>query len=151
MGCKSKKPCSEGVVFRKKPNNIQDPSNYYNLHPSWNFRASDKDKWAFTSENIGDSIWTEILPKLSDFESQKWSDILVRAKKQNHSISVKNLNKRAQDRLDELKVEQESVVSLRLSGNHRIYGYIVNAVFYVLWYDDDHGDNNTCVCRSRKK
>lgn len=37
------------------------------------------------------------------------------------------------------------------SGISKIYGYMTGRVFNVLWYDDDHGDNSTCVCRSHLK
>ena len=98
-----------------------------------------------------DLIWSEILPRLQALESQTWSEILVRDKKQNHSINVADLNKDAQARLADRYIEAESLISLRITGNHRIYGYITGRVFNIIWYDDDHGDNNTCVCRSYLK
>ena len=49
--------------------------------------------WAFTQDYIGDVFWTEILPRLKALESQTWSDILVRDKKQNHSLDLDDLNK----------------------------------------------------------
>ena len=76
---------------------------------------------------------------------------MVNAKKQNHTIEVKKLNKMAINRLIELHVEAESLVSLRLTGTHRIYGHMTGAIFNILWVDLDHGDNSTCVCRSNKK
>lgn len=56
-----------------------------------------------------------------------------------------------ENRLEEQHIEWDSLYSLRVMGTHRIYGYIIDAVFYILWYDDMHGDNNSCVCRSYKK
>lgn len=53
--------------------------------------------WPFSQEHIGDMIWKEIFPRLKAFESQTWSEILVKDKKQNHSITVNDLNKSAQD------------------------------------------------------
>lgn len=61
------------------------------------------------------------------------------------------MNKVAQDRLFEKRIEAESLISLRLTGTHRLYGYMTGRVFNILWYDDDHGDNAECVCRSRLK
>lgn len=55
------------------------------------------------------------------------------------------------DRLAEKYIELDSIISLRLTGKHRLYGYIQKSTFYVLWYDDNHGDNNECVCRSNLK
>ncbi len=80
-----------------------------------------------------------------------WSEIIVKANKQNHSIDVDSLNKVAQDKLAKLHIEAESLLSLRLRGTIRLYGFMVGPVYSILWYDDDHGDNNTCVCRSSLK
>lgn len=128
-----------------------NPEQYYIENPAWSFANSDQDMWSFTQEHIGELIWTEILPRLKALESQTWSEILVRDKKQNHSINVEDLNKVAQDRLAAKYIEAESLISLRVTGNHRLYGYMTGRVFNVLWYDDDHGDNKTCVCRSYLK
>lgn len=91
------------------------------------------------------------MPYFQSLEKQTWNEILLVNKKNNHSLNLDDLNKVAQDRLVELKIEAESLISLRLSGKHRIYGFRNGRVFNILWYDDDHGDNDTCVCRSRKK
>lgn len=61
------------------------------------------------------------------------------------------LNKTVQNRLDELRIETKAVISLRMKGTYRLYGYRIGNVFYILWFDTNHGDNDTCVCRSRKK
>lgn len=129
----------------------QHPEAYYDEKPSWNFNTCDKMRWAFTKDAVGDLFWQEILPHLQALESQKWQDILLTAKKQNHSIVMDELNKVARDRLDELKIEAESIISLRLTGTHRLYGYMVGSVFNILWFDQNHGDNKDCVCRSYLK
>lgn len=128
-----------------------DPEQYYSQNPAWTFANSDQEMWPFTQEHIGELIWDEILPRIKALESQTWNEILVRDKKLNHSINVEELSKIAQDRLANRFIEAESLISLRVSGNHRIYGYMTGRVFNILWYDDDHGDNKTCVCRSHLK
>ena len=72
------------------------------------------------------------------------------AKKFHHHITVSDFNKCAIDRLMEIGVFEEELLSLRLGGNLRLYGYLVESTYVILWYDNDHGDNNTCVCRSYK-
>lgn len=146
-----KTPYSSNPAKSKIPSNVFNPERYYRLNPSWNFKTADKENWAFTKENIGENIWDEIIPKLESFESQTWNDILITAKKQNHSIHAEDLNKIAQKCLMDKHIEAESIISLRLSGTHRIYGFIVDSVFNILWYDNNHGDNNDCVCKSTKK
>ena len=100
---------------------------------------------------MGDAVWTEIIPRLKDLETQTWGEILVRDKKKNHSIQVKDLNKIAQERLIMRFIEAESLLSLRITGKHRLYGYMTGRVYNILWYDDNHGDNETCVCKSNLK
>jgi len=129
----------------------KEPEHFYNEYPAWRFVNCDQDMWSFSQEHIGDVVWTEIFPRLMSLENQTWSEILLKAKKQNHSIDVSELNKIARDRLATRYIEAESLISLRVTGNHRLYGYMTGRVFNILWYDDDHGDNNTCVCRSYLK
>lgn len=128
-----------------------EPERYYSENPAWTFANSDQEMWAFSQEHIGELLWTEIIPRLQALESKTWGEILVRDKKQNHSLDLNDLNKAAQDRLASKYIEAESLISLRITGNHRLYGYITGRVFHVLWYDDNHGDNDTCVCRSHMK
>lgn len=107
--------------------------------------------WAFSQDHIGNLLWKEVFPRLKALETQTWSEILVRDKNQNHSLDLSELNKDARDRLASKYIEAESLISLRVTGNHRLYGYMTGRVFNVLWYDDDHGNNSTCVCRSHLK
>lgn len=127
------------------------PTQYYSCVPSWNFGSCDKECWSLFDDKTKQIFWDEILPKLQSFESQKWQNILLDSKKQNHSINVVDLNKIAINRLGELMVEYSSVISLRLNGQYRLYGYMVCSVFNLLWVDLNHGDSVTCVCRSKKK
>ena len=126
----------------------ENPSQYYSQNPAWTFANSDQDMWAFSKEHVGEVIWTEIIPRLRALETQTWSEILVRDKKQNHSLDLNDLNRVAQDRLITRYIEAESLISLRVTGTHRLYGYMTGRVFNILWYDDEHGDNSKCVCRS---
>lgn len=129
----------------------ENPDVFYPKNPAWNFHTCDNKMWAFTEKNAGKFFWNEILPRLKEWESQTWNDILVKASKQNHSIDCTKLNSCAQKRLTEKYIEADSLISLRLNGTHRIYGYMDGAVFNILWFDPSHGDNDTCVCRSKKK
>lgn len=141
-------------VEKPKGNHIGqggNPEQYYVKHPAWNFSSCDKEKWSIFSERTKQIFWEEIFPYFQNMETSTWNDILVTAKKKNHSIEVKSLNKVAADRLAELFIEAEALISLRISATHRIYGYMNDAVFNVVWVDLEHGDNADCVCRSKKK
>ena len=88
------------------------------------------------------------MPKLQSYEQQTWGEI---EGKKNHFIDVETLNKCAQDRLEELKIIEDQIFSLRLNGSLRIYGLRPKSALIILWYDNNHGNNNTCVCRSNLK
>lgn len=121
------------------------------MYPTWRFCTCDTEYWSFTENHIGKRFWTEILPFFKSLETQTWNEILVKARDNNHPIQADELSHKAQKRLSQLHIEAESIVSLRVSGTHRVYGYFSEFSFCILWYDDDHGDNNECVCRSRLK
>lgn len=134
------------VVQRENPDSILSE------HPTWSFSAYDSSgRWAFTKERLRDMFWEDILPKLRSFERMTWSELLVKGNKQHHSIPVTALNKAAVDRLRELKIDEEKLISLRLTGTLRIYGFLSRSTLVILWVDADHGDNDSCVCRSKLK
>ena len=120
--------------------------------PTWTFACADQEgPWAFSKDRLHVSFWEKVFPKLIDWEKMTWQDIFLAAKKQNHHIPTEQLNKRAMDRLKELQLFPEDLLSLRLGGTLRLYGFLSGPVYVILWYDDNHGDNDTCVCRSYKK
>ncbi len=121
---------------------------------SWSFADCDMDpqcRWSFCRQHLEADFWQTILPKLRQFETMTVSEIFVDAKKQNHQLSLDSLNKEAYDRFAQLKIEVEGIYSLRLGGKLRLYGFLVGSVYHIVWYDSDHGDNASCVCRSHLK
>lgn len=125
---------------------IADPTKFYNEKPAWSFSRVDPEMWTLDADSI-----SEIFDKLKNYETQKWSEIFVKDNKSNHSNQIKNMNKVARDRLDDLHIEAEALQSIRLTGNHRLYGFMEDRVFVILWYDKNHGDNSDCVYRSKIK
>lgn len=116
---------------------------------SWQMGAFDWDgPWgraSFDGRDISDLIVSHI----RSFESMSWGEL---PEKQHHSIDVEKLNKCAQRRLADIQQDDiDQVFSLRVQGQHRIYGIKDGSFLKVLWYDLNHGDNDDCVCRSRKK
>lgn len=121
---------------------------------SWSFADCDMDpqcRWSFCQQHLETDFWQTILPKLRQFETMTVSNIFMDSKKQNHKLSLDSLNKEALDRFVQLRIEAESIHSLRLGGKLRLYGFLVGSVYHIVWYDSDHGDNSSCVCRSHLK
>jgi len=86
----------------------------------------------------------EIREKLKHFETMTWAQILVEAKKRNHTVSVADLESSAKKRLkDSGQSDVEEVVSLHLTGSQRIWGILREGVLHLLWWDPNHS-----VCKS---
>ena len=149
---RSKIPKNLPLKQVKEARNRENPSDIMCLHPSWGFGRIDTDgDWPFTEKEAGGVFWEMLLPRLSGLERMTWGEVLIRAKKENHSVPVEQLNPRARHRLTELKLEMDELISLRINGTHRLYGFLSASTFVILWLDKNHGDNDGCVCRSRLK
>lgn len=132
-----------GVTNGKFPRSHENPESYFQLSPSWCFSKFDfeNSKWSLKAVNIHD----DILPKLVDFERRNWSNI-VSDKKHNHWIKCSSFIKEAQNRLIELQLYYDELFSLRLTGTMRLFGYIENGVYYIIWCDLHHE-----ICPAPKK
>lgn len=98
----------------------------------------------FGWREIDGKLLLEIREKLKSFESMKLSEIIG---KDNHPVEVSRLCKRAQDRLDELHLDDiEQLLSLHLTGPKRVWGILEHNVVILLWWDPNHE-----ICPSLKK
>lgn len=89
----------------------------------------------------------EIRAKLGDLEKKTWGQILLEEKHRNHSVQVGDLIPEIQKRLTERQLLLESLISLRLSGKERLWGYLSHwGAMEVLWWDPEHE-----ICPSPKK
>lgn len=150
-GFKKKQVKQKEIPGEKSVTQRENPNSFFDKNPAWAFSRCDKDQWSFTRESVERFFWDEILPFFRNMELRTWADILRNSAKQNHAIDTGSLNSVAQKRLAELHIEEEAIYSLRLQGTHRLYGYMDGNTFVIVWFDPNHGDNNTCVCRSHKK
>ncbi len=129
----------------KVPQAVEDGS-FYARKPAWRIgqlELVDPFGWHAVSRDDLDRI----RQRLASFESMTWSQILVDGEKQNHSVRVSDLQAYARRRLDELKILQDELISLRVTGKERIWGYPAGGgTLTVLWWDPEHQ-----VCRSIKK
>lgn len=114
---------------------------------SWHLRILDGSgdwSWKGIDEK---TIWKDIHSKLSEFERKTWNEILIKEKKRNHTIQVSDICTEAQKRLKKIKQDDiDELVSLRLTGQKRVWGIKEGNILKVLWWDPDH-----TVCPSQKK
>ena len=117
----------------------------------WAFSIVDQDgPWGWRNA-AALAWWGETLPKLQDFESMTWSEIMQaaggRARGNNsHFVQVEKLTKQAKQRLAEISQDDVSeLFSLRLSATTRIYGIRDRRALKLVWYDRHHGTNTQAV------
>ena len=121
----------------------QNKRNYYDKYPLWAFRRIDFDhpKWGI-SKNQEKLIDT--LSYLKGLESQTWAQILTSASgrvnnTRNHAILIDELCSDAQKRAIELKLDEfDELVSIAISGRERVWGLLLDGVFFIIWYDPNH-------------
>ncbi len=89
-------------------------------------------------------FWKYLLPKMKNLESIKWNELEretfgKNAKSKHHWVSVNDLIKEAQKRLEYLKLDDyDQLFSIRLSGTERLWGFKELSYFKILWYDFNH-------------
>ncbi|MFH2067099.1 MAG: hypothetical protein ABIK15_18005 [Pseudomonadota bacterium] len=123
--------------FKKVPR--FDPSlsdSVTNKNLAWQVGIIDlKGPWGW--EAIDKSLlFEDILPKIQNFESMLWSEVLGR---NNHEIPVNKICKEARKRLAELGFDDfDTLVSLRLTGPQRLWGIRIDNILKILWWDPHH-------------
>jgi hypothetical protein len=109
---------------------------YGQQKPSWLLGSLDLDgPWGWHSVTEKDLV-SEVLPKLKNFESMNWTEILNR---NSHEVRVSEICKDAQSRLDAISnADIESLISLHLTGQKRVLGIRFGGALKILWWDPEH-------------
>lgn len=133
----------ERPYSNKRTARVENPDSFYDQKPIWKFQHSDFEKSKWNIENC-DVTSTQLLRKLSNFESMTWSEIIRatggRSRGNNHHfIEISKMSKEAQKRAKELNIEHyESLFSLRLTGKSRLFGILTDGIFRIVWFDPNH-------------
>jgi len=104
--------------------------------PSWQFSIVDVDgPWGWN--NIAPGFFmAEVIPKMKNFESMTWREILG---PRNHEVYVYQIGSSAQKRLEALKLDDiAKLVSLRFTGESRLWGIRRDHTLRLLWWDPNH-------------
>jgi len=103
---------------------------------SWQIRILDfKGPWGWGDVDAKTLIY--IHGKLAQFETMTWAEV-NHPNTGCHYIKIKDLCSNAQKRLTEIKITEEELFSLRLSGKERLWGIRERHIFKILWWDPKH-------------
>lgn len=142
-----KKPKLKNLPVEKKESKISpknSPDSFMSLNPSWKFCWLAFDgQWGWSKiEEV--KTWERIVKQLQNWESMKWIEILNNPR--NHQIHRDQLDKNVQKWLDRRNLDDFETYSLHVGGKERIFGILIQGVFYVIWWDPDHK-----ICPAPKK
>lgn len=139
-----KQPRANSRAVSKEVRADIDVHNFAAKHPVWQLgRIDDEGKWGW--KNIGKERWADkVLPKLKNLESMTWAEIEKaaggrRSGNNSHPVQVSELSKKARERLNDLYMDDlDELFSLRLQGEHRIYGKRIGNTLQIIWFDFNH-------------
>ncbi|TCO33049.1 hypothetical protein EV652_10348 [Kribbella steppae] len=81
----------------------------------------------------------EVLGKLGNIESMTWKELLAPDNILAKQYEVEKMPAHAQKRLTDInRADLTQLVRFQLSGKNRLYGFLVDHVFHVLWWDPEH-------------
>ncbi|MGO2111641.1 MAG: hypothetical protein ACTH31_08515 [Pseudoclavibacter sp.] len=80
-----------------------------------------------------------LLEKMAAFESMRIGEIFANDSELGKKYAVDVIPKNAKRRLEELERDDETEIArLRCGAKPRLYGFLREHVFHVLWWDPDH-------------
>lgn len=129
----------------RQPSTIEDGSRFGHRVTWCRTRADLSDSWSWGEPRSWTSTeWDQtILPPFALFGNLTWKEIDAFSSesghKMHHGHEVSDLVSEAQKRWIALDLEQfDSVFRFRLGGTKRVWGYIVQAHFHIVWWDRLH-------------
>ncbi|MCK5798881.1 MAG: hypothetical protein KAI47_16930 [Deltaproteobacteria bacterium] len=132
----NKNPHERDVPGNKNPRTrvVRDLSKE---QPKWRFSLLDiEGPWSPLNAKSKDVVLA-VLSRLKDFETMTWQ--AIRASKSHYVTDIDKLSKAARDRLNKLNLDDmDGLYSLRFSGTQRLWGFLRDGVFDILWWDPIH-------------
>jgi len=127
----------ERASSQKVPGITEDPD-FWDSNPSWQIGIL-QTKEPFGWDVLDEAALHKIRERLANLESMTWREILIKSKKQHHTIRVAALSTENQKHLREIgQHDVDRLVSLRVSSRERIFGILDKAVLRLLWWDPEH-------------
>lgn len=121
-----------------------NPESNRDSKPCWQFSFIDVNgRWGWKAVS-GEQWWSSIFPKLKDFETMTWQEIINASGgrtvgNNNHEVNVSDIVPAARTRLKELGHDDiTSLFSLRFGNTIRIWGVLEGRLLKILWFDPRH-------------
>lgn len=141
----SKKPKQIKVVEKSKlPQEENRHDSFYSLQVSFSFRKYDANAPWSTSSNLKPTV-DSVFSNLRGVEGATWGSLISSGSGKNkgnksHYVPVNKLSSNAINRINDIRLEEDSLFSLRIQSDVRLWGIIEpkNGCFYIIWFDPEH-------------
>lgn len=145
MTAKKHKQARRGVVDAAPSPRMPQAGNWDTETPTWRFHRVDRQHahWGWDQLDC-EAVRRLLCEWLPSFEGLTWAQIKQASGRRNqgtnnHSLTVDGFCKAAQDRLDELNLDdQDSLFSLGVNNTWRLYGIREGASLVFVWFDCHH-------------
>lgn len=121
---------------------VGTPNRDDNRPPEFSFLHVDREYSGAWSWPAADSLDNGIIMRfLCDISQRGWAEIVrMDGGSYHHEQDISEVCKAAQDRITDLGLDQlvEKLFRLRVGSRKRLWGFVTQRVFYVLWWDRDH-------------
>jgi len=124
---------------QKVPRIAEDVDGLRNLNFKW--RADDRyidydhEEWGWGKVKIQE-FFQNLLPRLQDYETMTWNDILRRDSC--HDWVVSEICASAQRRLQEIRPDIDTLHQIDMKRPCRLWGYRDRHILYLIWHDPQH-------------
>lgn len=131
-------PAVAPVPTGPEPRALPQPQADGQQHLAWRFGMADMEgEWGW--QDLDAATVQEIIAKLRHFESMTLNEVFHRGDDPGKWYPLAQLPGPAKTRLQHLKFDDaDAIHRLRVSGSQRIYGFLINGVFHLVWWDPDH-------------
>jgi hypothetical protein len=105
----------------------------------WRFTHVDHDgPWSFAA--LDDDAWIALLGQLAQFETMTINELFHRGGYPGKAYDPAELpDPRAARRLEAMRLtDMTKIWALRTQGKPRLWGFLVENVFHVIWWDPEH-------------
>lgn len=132
-------------VYAKKQAISAPIQSRMNFQMMWTCEKADREEcWSWgQARDWGAEAWkSKISPFLRDYENKRWKDIEAEqssGKKRHFAYEVEDICSEAQRRLEEIQLDDlTAIFRFRVQKKPRLYGFRIQHIFYVLWWDPHH-------------
>jgi len=95
----------------------------------------DHKEWGWEKVTI-QKFFKELLNRLQDYETMTWDEILRH--QSCHDMEASELCGDAQRRLQEMRLDIDTLHQLQITQKYRLWGFRHLQTFYLIWHDPNH-------------